>query len=178
LIPAKYYSGDADFFISESWKAARAIVNGPSAWFGAVLGLAVDVAAFSAQNVQPLLRKFQGPLEATFHAEFYTHGELYWKYDIDLEGKLELRYAKSGHPGEAVHFTGQFEGNGTRFTLWENFTALFQTLRATLPLIERYRRSVFLISNQPDNSSARRSRRATLTFRLKAKSSKTKSLSR
>lgn len=126
LIPAKYYKSDTEFFISESWKAARAIVNGPSAWFGAVLGLAVDVAAFSAQKTfSRYCEKFQGPLEATFHAEFYTHGELYWKYDIDLEGKLELRYAKSGHPGEAVHFTGQFEGNGTRFTLWENFTALF-----------------------------------------------------
>lgn len=88
---------------------------------GVVPGLLLDLSGLLVNNVfDKYCEKFEGPMNATLHVEFFNEkGATFWKYDIAVEGKLTLRYAKPV-PGQAVKLRGEFAGSGTTFTLWEN----------------------------------------------------------
>lgn len=88
---------------------------------GVVPGLLLDLSGLLVNNVfDKYCEKFEGPMSATLHVEFFNEaGKFFWKYDIAVEGKLTLRYAKPA-PGQAVRLRGEFVGSGTNFTLWEN----------------------------------------------------------
>ncbi len=87
---------------------------------GSLSSLILDAASYAAAKVfENYCDKFEGPLKATMNAEFTKGGTPWWKYSVAIEGKLVLRYAK-GATGEAASVSGQFEGAGRTFTVWEN----------------------------------------------------------
>lgn len=87
---------------------------------GSATGLLADAAQYAAGKVfDSYCEKFEGPLKASMNAEFTKGGTPWWKYSVDIEGKLVLRYAK-GATGAAASVSGQFEGAGRSFKVWEN----------------------------------------------------------
>lgn len=87
---------------------------------GSLSSLILDAASYAgARMFASYCEKFEGPVKATMNAEFTKGGTPWWKYSVDIEGKLVLRYAK-GATGEAASVSGQFEGSGRSFKVWEN----------------------------------------------------------
>ncbi|MBA3406070.1 MAG: hypothetical protein H0U13_15545, partial [Gemmatimonadaceae bacterium] len=87
---------------------------------GSLSSLILDGMAYAGSRVfESYCEKFEGPIKATMRAEFTKGGTPWWKYSVDIEGKLVLRYAK-GATGEAASVSGQFEGSGRSFKVWEN----------------------------------------------------------
>ena len=62
--------------------------------------------------------KFQGPIEASMHAQFDSEdGHMWWEYRIDLTGELAVRYPKNQKSGA---LTGEFQGYATKFKSWDD----------------------------------------------------------
>ena len=127
----KGYTDAAKFTATEAVKtSAAAAASGALDPLGATVGLANDLAQFAAQQAfNSYCEKFEGPVSAVFRAEFDHEGAVWWKYDVTLAGKLTMRFAKAARSGAAINFTGQIEGNATRFNLWEDAVALTPKLR-------------------------------------------------
>ncbi len=89
---------------------------------GNAMGLAFDLASFLAQRqfakyCERLAGKFTGGMHAEFRAK---DGQIWWAYTIQFEGRLDLRYAKGTTYGQAVVVKGDFLGQATKFTLFED----------------------------------------------------------
>ena len=106
-------SADQQFALSQSAKAAAAILQGPGAALGATIGLAIDVGGFIAkQAFDQFCVKFEGPLRATFLGEsFTTTGEPFFDYTVRLDGRLLLMYPKNAS-GPSIPLQGYLEGSG------------------------------------------------------------------
>ncbi len=90
---------------------------------GSAASLLTDLAAFaSSQIFARYCERLAGPFQGTMHAEFFSTkgGKKWWSYDISYSGRLDLRYAKTTAVGQAVAVNGEFMGQATRFTLWED----------------------------------------------------------
>lgn len=99
----------------EEWKG-----GGGMDMQGSLSSLLLDAASYaSARMFESYCEKFEGPVKASMRAEFSKGGDPWWKYSVDIEGKLVLRYAK-GATGEAASVSGQFEGSARSFKIWEN----------------------------------------------------------
>jgi hypothetical protein len=113
------------FAIKESVKLTTNVMLGPIGWADAIVGLAVDCAGFiQEQNFAKYCEKIEGPMTATMHAAFTQGTSTWWTYDITLQGKLVLRYAKGAPAGSAVHMNGEFVGSATKLGVWENALAV------------------------------------------------------
>nr|WP_315492014.1 hypothetical protein [uncultured Rhodoferax sp.] len=108
------------------WKGASekssALMDGRSAVLSGVGGVLSDLGSFAASQVfgkycERLAGSFKGLMNADFFAS--NGGQPWWSYDIALEGRLDLRYAKAAS-GSAVAVNGEFIGQATKFTLWED----------------------------------------------------------
>jgi hypothetical protein len=87
---------------------------------GVIPGILYDVAGYFVNKLfEKYCETFAGPISGTIHVEFLSEaGDPWWIYDIDIEGKLELRYARAD-AAQAVKVHGELYGSGRRFTLWE-----------------------------------------------------------
>ncbi len=86
------------------------------------MGLAFDLGSFIGQQqfakyCERLAGKFTGGMHAEFKAK---DGQVWWAYTIEFEGRLDLRYAKGTTYGQAVKVKGDFLGQATKFTLFED----------------------------------------------------------
>ena len=100
-------------------------------WVTAIAGLVLDVSGFvQEQNFAKYCEKIEGPMTATMHAAFTQDTSTWWTYDITLQGKLVLRYAKGAAPGAAVHVNGEFIGSATKLGVWENALAVLYPVTA------------------------------------------------
>ena len=88
---------------------------------GILVGMCYDLAGlFTDRLFERFCEKLEGPVGAALHVEFAdAAGVVWWKYDLGIEGRLQLRYAR-GAPGEALRVRGEFLGAASNFTLWEN----------------------------------------------------------
>jgi hypothetical protein len=89
---------------------------------GGAMGLAFDLMSFLSQRqfakyCERLAGKFSGGMHAEFRAK---DGQVWWAYTIQFEGRLDLRYAKGTTYGQAVVVKGDFLGQATKFTLFED----------------------------------------------------------
>jgi hypothetical protein len=103
------------------------------------VGLVVDVSGFvQEQNFAKYCEKIEGPMSATMHAAFTQDTATWWTYDMTLQGKLILRYAKGAAPGAAVHVNGEFVGSATKLGVWENALAvLYPVTEKTSTLLRK-----------------------------------------
>jgi hypothetical protein len=68
--------------------------------------------------------KFEGPVTALFHVDFLHDGAPYLKYDIGLDGRMEVHFQKTKQPGAPVAVNGFIEGTGSDFRIWDNTMVL------------------------------------------------------
>jgi hypothetical protein len=93
---------------------------------GALIGLCYDLVGLLVDRLfDGYCEKLEGPFDAKLHVEFFNaSGVVWWRYDIHVEGRLKLRYARSvpaaGGASPALRVHGEFVGSGTEFTLWED----------------------------------------------------------
>jgi hypothetical protein len=107
------------------WDGEKVVAKAAAkeAMVGSVAGLLSDAMAFaSSQIFARYCERMAGPFQGTMHAEFFSTkgGKKWWSYDINYSGRLDLRYAKTTAVGQAVAVNGEFMGQATKFTLWED----------------------------------------------------------
>ena len=132
LVPKSLQGNPAvAFAVKESVKLTTNFMLGPVGWVTGIAGLVLDVSGFvQEQNFAKYCEKIEGPMTATMHAAFTQDTSTWWTYDIALQGKLVLRYAKGAPAGSAVHMNGEFIGSATKFGVWENALAVLYPVTA------------------------------------------------
>ena len=119
----------ARFAAGETMKVATGLLSEPQDWAKTVIGAATDVVTFAVeQQFGRDCERFEGPLKATFTADFFHKGTKYWAYTIQLDGRLVLRYAKSEGGQKTIKVTGQYEGSASKFTLYEQLIVIDPSL--------------------------------------------------
>lgn len=76
-------------------------------------------------------QQFQGPVSGTMSAEFYHQGQAWWRYTIEIQGQLTLRYPKDA-AGDAIALTGEFTGNAVKFRSWDDIRVKFPEARGSI----------------------------------------------
>jgi hypothetical protein len=103
----------------------------------AVNAIGLDLTEFLVSQVFELYcSAFEGPVSVKM-TMVWKEGALPWlKYGVTLDGQFRLRYPKEAPAGQPVYMTGEFEGNATNFTFWEDVTVV-EPLPKGLLVIER-----------------------------------------
>jgi hypothetical protein len=89
---------------------------------GGVLGaICTDlVGVFTDAMFDRFCEKLEGRFSASLHVEFSNEsGSVWWKYDIRISGRLQLRYARE-ETHQTLRVRGEFIGSADEFGLWEN----------------------------------------------------------
>ncbi len=88
---------------------------------GNLMSMAFDISSFIAQQqFKKYCEKMAGKFSGSMHAEFRDVSDKpWWTYNIEFEGRLELRYAKAV-TGSAVAVNGEFIGQAIRFGMTED----------------------------------------------------------
>lgn len=126
-----------NLFLSDTLKFSVSVLTGgvpsPVGWAMNAIGVVNDIAQLETAKVfDQYCERFEGPVDGTFGIRFLNNLDLFWSYNMTLKGKLSLRYAKQSQPNEAVHFTGQLEGNATKIDIKENFISINPNLKPFL----------------------------------------------
>lgn len=120
------------FVIAELIKQAYGGAQGYASFAQAQVGLVNDIAQFATESMfAEYCEKYEGPISALFHLEYFEQGERWYAYDVKLDGRLVLRYQKGG-TGSDIPVRGEFEGAATKFTVWENLIILEPKFRRYL----------------------------------------------
>lgn len=131
VAPAHFTSAELGAVLDARLRATTRAAEDSQAWFTAAKALADADAAYAGSRVAArYCQKFEGPFSATMHAEIVENGQVWWKYDIELAGTLVLRYpnpASTDAGGGPLRLTGEFEGDATKFTLWEDAIHVFSS---------------------------------------------------
>lgn len=85
-------------------------------------GFAGDILQFATEV---LMKKycgvFKGHLEHSYTIEFRnSDGQNWWTYGVEMKAALFLRYPKDKSKGNIIKMKGNLEGNGTKFTFFED----------------------------------------------------------
>lgn len=82
--------------------------------------MSADLSQFVASRFfDKYCKQFQGTFAGGMKAEFYYQHRTWWKFSVDIEGQLTLRYPSDAR-GETLPLTGEFTGNATRFSSWDD----------------------------------------------------------
>lgn len=119
------------FVVAESIKQAYAGAQGYAEFAKAQGGLLNDIAQYFTESMfRQYCEKFEGPIKAVFHLEYFEQGERWYAYDVVLDGKLALRYQKGS--GSSIQVRGEFEGAASKFTVWEQLWVVQPEVRRYL----------------------------------------------
>ena len=145
--------------VKGAWQLKRIapILEGKQATLLMLPALASDLASAIAQaQFAKYCERMAGPFKGGMVADFKSgEGKPWWSYTIEIEGRLDLRYAKV-EAGKAIAVKGDFLGQATRFTFWEDALRVgWPTLTAGAVM---YKRAVIpqpqilnLLTGQPIN---------------------------
>ncbi|HEY8661529.1 MAG TPA: hypothetical protein VIL78_21010 [Hanamia sp.] len=88
-------------------------------------GIAGDVLQYASDVVlKTYCGIFKGEIKHDYTVDFRNNdGVTWWKYGVVVQGSLSLRYPKEGSHGKIIKMKGNFEGNATKFTFYENVEA-------------------------------------------------------
>ncbi len=132
LIPTPKVTPE-DVMLAKSWlkTAEEGYYKGWEPWVENSAGLVASTTAWMAGKYLGLYcEQFKGDFKAHFGAQYFAYGKKWWAYNIDLTGKLNLRYRK-GSGGGPIRVSGEFEGNAGGFRVWDDL------MRAT-PAMRQY----------------------------------------
>ncbi len=109
------------FMVGQTFKLIPTFEKGISIPATTAFTIAFDLVGFGSQLLfSKYCEKFEGPLTATMYAEFMKNGLRWWTYDVAIEGRLVLRYAKNDQPDETNRVNGELVGVATGFKMREN----------------------------------------------------------
>jgi hypothetical protein len=100
----------------------------PIQYFDTALQETQSVIAKNSEAVfDSYCQKFEGPVTGSMDALVTTAGTRWWRYVIQLDGSLVLRYPKKATG--VVQLSGEFRGTATHIDVWENsYAVLFPKL--------------------------------------------------
>jgi hypothetical protein len=138
MLPPDQRSTNFKFTVSESFKGIAALMRGGPPSLGTLAAFASDLAGFVAAQVFDFYcEKFQGELQASYQEDLYNGNLKFWSYTEKLRGRVVLRYEKAtGQP--QIPLSGELEGNGTTFTLWEDLLVLEKDARVARNLWKKW----------------------------------------
>jgi hypothetical protein len=121
---ANIFSQPNDFVLKETAKIYSADlldVEGLNSKLGTA-GFAGDIVQFATDF---LMKKycgiFKGTLSHNYNIEFRnSKGENWWTYGVETKAVLALRYPKEKAKGNIIKMKGTLEGNGTKFSFFED----------------------------------------------------------
>jgi hypothetical protein len=97
--------------------------------------IGAHVAATVANGVvDAVCTKWTGDFRGTMHAQAEKGPKLWWEYWIEISGTLTLYVNKHDDPTTKRPLIGEFEGRGTKFTVWEDSVPV---LYADSPLVRQ-----------------------------------------
>ncbi len=85
-------------------------------------GIAADIAQFA---LDVLLKTYCGVFKGDFKHDYTiefrnSKGENWWAYGVEMKAVLFLRYPKEKNKGGIIKMKGNIEGNGTKFSFFED----------------------------------------------------------
>ena len=88
-----------------------------------------------------LLKKYcgvyKGELKHDYTVTFRNgNGETWWKYGVEVQATFTLRYPKDKISGSTIKMKGNIEGNGTKFTFFQNVAVEDEFKKGTKENIE------------------------------------------
>jgi len=85
-------------------------------------GIAADLAQFALDVLLKIYcGVFKGDFKHDYTVEFRnSKGENWWTYGVEMKAVLFLRYPKDKNKGGIIKMKGNIEGNGTRFSFFED----------------------------------------------------------
>ena len=88
-------------------------------------GFVGDITQFAADfMVKKYCGIFKGDIKHDYEVNFRNNdGVTWWKYGVEMQGVLSLRYPKDKGNGKVIKMKGNLEGNATKFTFYENVEA-------------------------------------------------------
>lgn len=104
-------------------------------------GASLDLFQYCGKAVYgKFCEELAGPFTGTFRADFDAGGGkgLWHYYEMNMKGKLTLRYEKGGDAKKGFAVKGEFEGVYTGYKFWEDFEKV-ETVPAGMTLISRDR---------------------------------------
>lgn len=121
---ANAFSQPNDFVLKEPAKifsSALIDVDGLNSQLGTA-GFTGDIVQFATDF---LMKKycgvFKGTLKHSYTIEFRNNkGENWWTYGVEMQAVVALRYPKEKANGNIIKMKGNLEGNGTKFSFFED----------------------------------------------------------
>jgi hypothetical protein len=103
--------------------------------YAALAAITMDLTEFLIDHVfERYCSEYKGPVNAKMTMVWKEGVQPWMKYGVVLEGELRLRYPKEAPTGKPVYMTGEFEGNATHFTFWEDVTVVSPLPKSLLVL--------------------------------------------
>jgi hypothetical protein len=133
---AKHVMGEGSpepaYGLSSSLKTAAEKLKEEASIFELINTLILDTVELIVDKVfEHYCSEFKGPVSAKMTMEWREGIQPWLRYGVVLDGQFRLRYPKDAPTGKPVYMTGEFEGNATNFTFWEDVTVV-QPLPKTL----------------------------------------------
>jgi hypothetical protein len=80
---------------------------------------------------------YKGELKHDYTVIFRNgNGETWWKYGVEVQATFTLRYPKDKNTGKVIKMKGNIEGNGTKFTFFQNVQVEDEFKKGTKEQIE------------------------------------------
>ena len=132
-------SDNAKFGLTEGFKVASSAAEGYVAIAAGAPGLIGDTAQFIVGKFfGTYCSVLSGPVKATFSVTVKEKGSAWWKYDIELNGKLTMwADKKAAADPQGVSYHGRLEGNATKVSFWEDVFILSPLPRNTAVLLRK-----------------------------------------
>jgi hypothetical protein len=88
-----------------------------------------------------LLKKYCGVYKGNLKHDYTVifrngAGEVWWKYGVEVQATFTLRYPKDKSSGNVIKMKGNIEGNGTKFTFFQNIAVEDEFKKGTKEQIE------------------------------------------
>jgi hypothetical protein len=88
-----------------------------------------------------LLKKYCGVYKGALKHDYTVvfrngSGEIWWKYGVEVQATFMLRYPKDKNSGSIIKMKGNIEGNGTKFTFFQNIAVEDEFKKGTKEQIE------------------------------------------
>ncbi|MDB4910722.1 MAG: hypothetical protein JWO39_1545, partial [Gemmatimonadetes bacterium] len=96
-------------------------------FMGALPGIAAKVSGrITVAVFDHYCQKFEGPVNGSMLVQYFSQGEQWWQYTINIEGVMTLAYRKDSDPSQPVALKGHLYGTGTKFTVKERALEVLQ----------------------------------------------------
>jgi hypothetical protein len=139
LVNAIIGQGTAASGVSSGLKMGAELAKKESTIFNALIGLSTDLVELLVKKVfERYCSQYTGPMNAKMTMVWKEGVQRWLQYGVELEGVFRLRYPKDPPAGKPVYMTGEFEGNATNFTFWEDVTVVEQLPKSLIVVARQW----------------------------------------